>query len=314
MQINQSNLALLYRGFRVIYDAAFQAGEPKYGDIAMTTPSTGKEEQYNWLSALPGLRELIGEVNIQNISASEWLIKNKEWEDTIGVKEIDIECDTYGTYNPLFSALGQVAKQHPDLLVANLLINGFTSPCYTGKNFFDAGHAFNNSKYPFTNKHTYKLSANSFNDAKTNLRSRLNAQGRPLNLGKKLQLIVAPQNETLGKQILQADFIQQTAVNAGGDVVGAAAVSNVNKGDAQLVVWSELASNPNMWFLAEAGFVYKPFLFQLNLAPRLIALTSPDGDHMFKRHEALFQAYGRYNAGYGMPELCEGSTGATAAL
>ena len=49
------------------------------------------------------------------------------------------------------------------------------------------------------------------------------------------------------------------------------------------------------------------------LAAALVTLTQPDSDHVFKKHEFLYQAYGRYNAGYGLPELAFGSTGVDAA-
>ncbi|MGC3991691.1 MAG: Mu-like prophage major head subunit gpT family protein [Chthoniobacteraceae bacterium] len=127
----------------------------------------------------------------------------------------------------------------------------------------------------------------------------------------KLLLIVAPQNEVTARQILQADFVQQTAQNTGGTAIAAAAVSNVNKGTAELVVWPQLSTNPDTWFLVETGMPVKPFLFQEEKPVALNALTQPESDHVFKRHEYLYQAYGRYNAGYGLPELAYGSDGST---
>ncbi len=174
-----------------------------------------KDELYAWLGAISGMRELVDEVQLQNLSASTWTIVNKEWENTIPVKEIDILTDKLGVYSPLFASMGDVAAYHPDQLTALLLTGGFASLCYTGKNFFDANHEPLKGGIKFTNKHTYKLSANSYNDALTNLKSRLNAKGRPMGLGRKLILVVSPKNETLGKQILQSDFIMQTAANAG---------------------------------------------------------------------------------------------------
>jgi len=207
--------------------------------------------------------------------------------------------------------MGLAAKQHPDELVANLLINGFTSPCYTGKNFFDLNHEPQKGGSKFSNKGTKKLSVDNFTAARANIKGRLNAKGRPMNLGKKLLLIVSPANETLARQILQADFIQQTATNkAGTENIGAAAVTNVNKGTAELLVWPQLAANPDAWFLLETGFPIRSLIFQVNKEATLQALTQPGSDHVFKKHEFLYQAYGRYNAGYGLPELAYGSTGA----
>jgi phage major head subunit gpT-like protein len=314
MQISGATLRNLFRGFNVIYERAYQAGDPMYKDIVLTVPSSTKEELYNFLGAITSMRELIDEVQIQNLSANEFTIRNKEWENTIGVKELDILTDHLGIYNPMFSAMGDVAAQHPDQLVANLMINGFEADGYTGQPFFSANQKASAGAVAFTNNATYALSANSFDAARTNIKSRVNAKGRPMNLGRKLQLVVSPQNETLGKQILQADFIQQTAENAGGAIIGAAAVSNVRKGDATLKVWPQLANNPNYWFLLETGYVFRPFMFQQFMMPRLVAITQPNDSHVLLKHEYLYQAYAIYNAGYGMPEFAFGSTGATAAL
>jgi phage major head subunit gpT-like protein len=66
-----------------------------------------------------------------------------------------------------------------------------------------------------------------------------------------------------------------------------------------------------MWFLFDAGYPVKPFIFQVEKETALVALNQPGDDHVFKHHEFLYQAYGRYNAGYGLPELAYGSDGTT---
>ncbi len=137
MQINQANLAALFRGYRVQYLEAYQAAKPQWAEVAMKTSSTSAEELYHWLGAVPGMRKLIGEIVIQNLSATKYAIANDEFESTIAVKQADIERDSYGIYNPLFSAMGLSAAEHPDELVTALLVNGFTTKDYTTKNFFD---------------------------------------------------------------------------------------------------------------------------------------------------------------------------------
>jgi phage major head subunit gpT-like protein len=122
-----------------------------------------------------------------------------------------------------------------------------------------------------------------------------------MNLGQDLVLIVSPKNEALGRSILESDFVEGSAT--------AKAVSNVNKGTARLVVWPQLAANEDAWFLLECGLPVKPLIVQFEKETTLTALTSDTSDHVFKKHEFLYQAYGRYNAGYGLPELAYGSDG-----
>ncbi len=301
MQINAASVNALNKGFRVIFDTALQGAEPGWRDIAMETSSSSASESYNWLGAVPSMKKLVGEVVIENLSASEWEIKNDEFESTIGVKQADIEQDRAGIYNPMFASLGASAGQHPDELVADLLNNGFTSKDYTGLNFFDANkkHAPNDVKSTsFSNKGVGVLSAANYSIAKKNIKGRKNGAGRAMKLGKKLLLIVPPALEDTALEILTAEK-------------NAAGATNIQRNSAQIVVLPDLTSD-TAWFLIEAGLAVKPLLMQFEKKPTLSSLTNMESDHVFKNHEFLYQAYGRYNAGYGLPQLAYGSTGAGA--
>ncbi len=312
MQINQSTLAALYKGYRTLFFAALHSADPKWSMFAMKTPSAAASEIYHWLGAVPGMRKLLGEVVIKNLVASNYTITNDEYEDTIAVKQADIERDTYGIYNPLFQAMGQAAAEHPDELLATLLIAGFTATDYTGDTFFADvhKHRVGSALNTFDNKMTEKFSANGYIAARKKMRSILNEEGRPMNLGRKLLLIVSPTYESTALQVLNAELVGQ--LNADGSAI--AAVSNVQKGTAELLVWSRLAADEHKWFLMDVGQPVKPVIFQEEKAVALTSLTAPDADHVLKKHEFLYQGYGRYSVGYGLPQLIVGSTGADAAL
>jgi phage major head subunit gpT-like protein len=301
MIITSANLKALNKGYRTLFMGAYQGGAPMVDRFAMRTQSSSKEEFYGWLGAVPGLRELVGEVNIRNLVDHNFSIENKEFESTVGVTRADIERDRFGVYNPLFTAMGVAARQHPDELLADLMVAGFTSKCYTGKNFFDTDHAPKGTKKTkFSNKGTKKLSAANYEIARANIKSRLNSEGRPMNLGSGLVLVVSPAYESTAREILIAERV------AGGD-------SNVNKGTASLEVWPQLAANEDMWFLLEEGQPVKPFINQVEVETEFASLDNPNDDHVFKKKEFLHQAYRRGNVGYGLPELAYGSTGADAA-
>ena len=99
-------------------------------------PSTSESETYAWLGDIPGMREWIGEREIQNLSGSAYTIKNKDFELTVGVDRNAVEDDKIGLYNPSIQMLGESTALHPDELVYGLLANGFTEKCYDGKAFF----------------------------------------------------------------------------------------------------------------------------------------------------------------------------------
>lgn len=140
MVINQASLGAIYKGFRSIFNEAFQGAGTLYQRVAMVVPSSVREETYAWLGAFPKMREWIGERHIKNLSFHSYGIRNKDWESTIEVDRNDMEDDAVGIYRPMFAELGRSAAAHPDELVFGLLSKGFDSPCYDGKSFFAADH------------------------------------------------------------------------------------------------------------------------------------------------------------------------------
>lgn len=140
MIINRANLADLFRGFKMIFGEAFTGAPSDWEKIAMLVPSTHGEEKYPWLGTTTRFREWLGDRVIQNLMSYDYTIKNKPYENTVGVDRDHIEDDSIGIYNPMFRQMGMDAKQHPDELVFALLQLGFTTNCYDGQYFFDTDH------------------------------------------------------------------------------------------------------------------------------------------------------------------------------
>jgi phage major head subunit gpT-like protein len=294
MQINNTNLALLYRGFNVLFQQGLDQDTPVSNAFTLELPSSSKIEEYDWLNAVPGMKELKDEIETSNLSASQWTIANKEWYDLVAVKQWDIESDKYGIYNPLMSNMGVAATMHKDELVFPLLNNGFSTTDYTGSNFFAANKKRSPNDKGFTNilvtggnvQANAPLSLFSYQAAKANILSRRNSANRPMNLGKKLLLVVDPSNEDIAKNIVKTDLIIQAVRNAGGDVVAAANTNNIQKNTAEVL--SSVYVTPGYWFLLEVGKPVKPVGWQLNKKPVLLAQTSEaQSDHVFEKHEFL---------------------------
>lgn len=140
MIINRANLASMFRGFQVIFQQAFDATKPTWERIAMEVPSMTGEEVYAWLGMSTGFREWIGDRVIQNLKTHDFTIKNKSWENTLGVDRDHIDDDKFGVYKPAIAQMGQDAREHPDQLVWSLLPLGFTQLGYDGQFFFDTDH------------------------------------------------------------------------------------------------------------------------------------------------------------------------------
>ncbi|MGB7480148.1 MAG: Mu-like prophage major head subunit gpT family protein [Burkholderiaceae bacterium] len=138
--INRGNLNAMFTGFKTTFQQAFDGAVSDWDKVAMQVPSTTSQEVYAWLGQTTRFREWIGDRVIQNLKTHDFTIKNKPWENTVGVPREAIEDDTYGLYKPMIAQLGLDARQHPDELVFNLLANGFTQICYDGQYFFDTDH------------------------------------------------------------------------------------------------------------------------------------------------------------------------------
>ena len=121
MIINPQTLRGIYMGSHTLFNKAFEGVTPMYTEVAMVTPSTTAAETYAWLGDIPGMREWIGDREIQNLTASGYTIRNKPFELTFGVDRDDVEDDKIGLYNPSVENLAQAAAAQPDTLIFELL-------------------------------------------------------------------------------------------------------------------------------------------------------------------------------------------------
>lgn len=140
MKINPGNLQTLGRTFSSLYQQGLKMAPSQSAMVATTVPSSTGENEYGWLGKLPSMREWLGDRVINAATASEYTVKNRDFEQTIGVDRNDIEDDNIGIYSPLFTEMGMSTMAHKEELVFGQLKAGFDRPCYDGQNFFDTDH------------------------------------------------------------------------------------------------------------------------------------------------------------------------------
>jgi phage major head subunit gpT-like protein len=140
MIINRQTLDLVLKGFKTVFNTSYMEAPSEFEKIAMTVPSTSRDETYAWMGNLPSMREWIGPRVVNNLSAYGFTLKNRKFESTVSVARDDFEDDRLGTFKPAFAEMGSMARRHPDELVFSLLKTGFTSLCYDGQAFFDTDH------------------------------------------------------------------------------------------------------------------------------------------------------------------------------
>ncbi len=292
MLINQTALRGIYTGFKTIYGKVFDETVSTYELVATKVPSSTKEENYKWLGKIPSMREWIGDREIQNLSASDYTIKNKDFELTVGVDKNDIEDDSLGVYNPIISDLAQSSKTFADKLVFNVLKNGFTNTCYDAEPFFSENHKVGKKK--ISNKGIKKLTTESYATARTAIMNMVDENGESLNLVPNL-LVVPPALEGAALEILKRDIINGS--------------TNIYKDTAELLVTPHLSGNDTAWYLLCTKKSLKPLIFQERKAPKFTSLTNENDENVFFNKQYIYGVDARANAGYGFWQMAYGSTG-----
>ncbi len=292
MIISSQNLRGIYIAFNTLFNKAFEEVKPLYERVATVTPSTTESETYAWLGDVPGMREWIGDREIQNLAGSDYVIKNKDFELTVGVPRNAIEDDKIGLYNPSIQMLGQSAAAHPDELVFALLKDGFTVKCYDGQPFFSENHKI--GEKTISNKGTAKLSLESYSAARAAIMSLTNSKGRALNLVPNL-LVVPPALEGMAKTITQSEFINGS--------------TNTMKGTAEPLVVPGLAGKDNAWYLLCTARPIKPLIYQERKKAKFVSMTNETDPNVFYRKEYIYGADSRGNAGFGFWQMAYGSDG-----
>ncbi|TIY01995.1 MAG: hypothetical protein E5V22_19640, partial [Mesorhizobium sp.] len=140
MDINASTLRSVYTGLSTAFNARLETTTTLYKTVAMDVPSSTAMNEYPRMDDLPGIREWVGDRLVHDLSAQTYIVRNKEFEGTIGVKRSSIEDDQFGFYTTIASQMGQDAAEFPDQLVWPLWKAGDATLCYDGQNFFDTDH------------------------------------------------------------------------------------------------------------------------------------------------------------------------------
>ena len=294
MIINPQNLRGIYTAFNTLFTQAFDGQKPTYEKIATVVPSTTESETYAWLGDIPGMREWVGDREIQNLTGSDYTIKNKDFELTVGVDRNAIEDDKIGLYRPSIQMLGESAAMHPDELVYELLASGFTALCYDGKAFFAADHVVGENAV--SNKLTDKLTPEAYKTARAMMMNFKNSKDRSLGLVPDL-LVVPPALEAAARDILVADFVNGT--------------KNTMQGTADIHVEPRLKSD-SAWFLLCTKRPIKPLIYQQRKKAKFVSKTAETDDNVFMSKKFLYGADSRGNAGFAFWQMAVGSDGSKA--
>ena len=288
----------VFTGLKALFTTGFAAIRPQWTRVAMEAPSTTDGETYNWLGAVPAMKEWIDTKIAAGLNAFNYTIRNKDWESTIEVDRNTFEDDKLGMVTPRINELSAEAARHPDELVSTLLTaNGL---CYDGQNFFDTDHAEGASGTQAntaagTGTATAQVTAD-FRAARAALISVKDDRGKPMikNLGQDAMgapngiwlVMCPPAMMGVFEELMNATFIGQT--------------ENVLKGGFSLWV-NPYLTDVNDWYLFYVGSPVRPLILQMRKRPVFVSLQDPNSsESVFFRKKFYFGVEARYNAGYGL--------------
>lgn len=316
MELNSNAIVAFKTKFDTEFNKAFELAATNYEKAAFVMNSGRVETvQHRWMKGFPGMREFVGARVVNNVDSAGFAVSNKLWEDTIGIRRVDLERDQWGIYTPLVGRIGQTAKQHRDKLVFELLSDAIAAAsgtvCYDGANFYGA-HTRAKTKFNYNNSSTAALAEASLTAGIVALRKRTDNEGNKLAAAtSKPLLIIPPDLEFTAAKLANSSFYPGVAPGASATQSSsnyAAATENVLKGTFDYVVSPWLKTSTE-WHLTLVDPLFKPIIFQLEQDIEILAW-----DKFLQRwadyDELTWGVRALYNVAVGLPEMAYGSTGA----
>lgn len=285
MEITRASIRQLQVGFSGTFRSAFTSTEPKLVSLATTVTSTTRTNTYGWMAKLLKMRKWDGPRIIQNLNTFAYTLENEPYELTVGVETRDIRDDQLGIYTPLFDELGRAAKKWPDQILKGVLQAGTAQNGFDGVAHFSALHPLNPAGNQSNNFTSTGLTAANFAIVRAAMTSFTGEDGEPLGVMPDT-LVVPPALED------QANLI----VNAQNGANGA---TNIQKGQAKVIVVPELANQGTTWYLLDNSHAIKSLVWQLRRAPQIVAKTKVDDDNVFFDREFIWGVDAEGAGGFG---------------
>ncbi len=134
----------------------FQEGlngyETVYSKIIPTYTSNTRANTYP-LGSLPNIKEWFNKRELKRMEEKHYTLVNRKFESSLIMLREDIEDDQTGFYDDQAKGLGQEAAQHPDHLLADALMLGFSDKGigYDGVSFFSDAHKWGDKDTALSN-------------------------------------------------------------------------------------------------------------------------------------------------------------------
>jgi phage major head subunit gpT-like protein len=285
MLLTKATLQGLQTSFSNIHGKGWAMATPRLIEMATRVPSSTRTQTYGWMARLMKMRKWEGPRLIQNLNTHAYTLENEPYELTVAVDKYDIKDDMLGIYNPLFEELGRQSKLWPDTVLKTALQAGTTNLGFDGVAFFATTHPLNAAGNQSNNFAATALTAANFAVVRAAMMSYTDETGEPLGIIPDT-LFVPPALADTANTIVTVEF-------------GASGATNVQRGQARVVMVPQLANQATTWYLADTSSAIKPLVWQEREAPILVSKTDVDEEAVFWQKQFIWGIEARGAAGYG---------------
>lgn len=296
MTLDTAKTTAVLRGITQKFDDGVEMATPFYPEICTIVPSTRRDEQYAKLGGMPGVREWIGDRQFHQLRAADFVLKNKLWENSLGIEREDLEDDVTNLYGPVLAEMGSEAAHHPDELLLEVLVAGETEASFDGQNFFDTDHEWGDSGQQ-SNDLTYNAATTAvitedefraaYHAARAAMLNFKRDNGKPY---------IRPKVRPLQKlMLLVPTTLEETANKAINKLLVESGETNIVLDKPTIVTLPDsYLSSSVKFYLLNLGTMLKPFVFQARrpLSRQMKGLN----DKEFR--DVKFMTDARYNVGY----------------
>ena len=313
---NDLTVGPLTKGLQVIFMQAYNdtLKEGIRQRICTTVQSNSDSEDYPFLGSVPQVREFIGDRQFKDLANYNYNIKNKEWENSLGIRRADVENQKFGMINIQVQQLAQEAARYQDQIVMDFIkgasgsgYNAAPYLCYDGQGFMDTDHpapAGGSAQSNFvTATAAGALSATSLWTGISAMRNYRNDNNVPMNIMPDL-LLVEPCLEQTARELLSG--IGATyGINAQASVLGSMGIDVM----VSPFLYTTTTAANGSWYLLCTKRALKPIIFQEH-NPIELQSKEKESDSAFMRNQYLYGTYVSYNVGAGPWFTIYGSQGA----
>ena len=286
--------SLSYQETMILIESLFVAGYeemPALTDMfCRRVTKDARTIDYRGLGAAPRMRERLDESQGQVLNTlPSFPVTVRDWHATVEIEVSYLQADQLGEYAMKMQEMGAFAKQHPDELIAALIVAADTTLCYDGQYHCDTDHSEGSSGTQ-SNLLTTGGDDDDISDVETDLGTAIAAMQRfKDDRGNDMRIGTSP-NAVWDLVCRPEVFGVFNKLATATDISG---TTNGWKGRLRVTSLPDLTT-ADEWYLVYAGGVRRPFTVQYQKEPTALVILGKDSEHATKTGRALFTTKGNY--------------------